>query len=229
MLICSPAAIQKKTIRLPGQLTSNDSKAEKSEDGENENINMMDVDLADVAEEQSPESNQDPDLADGETEASVDTEASKISEEIEPGEVQAPADLETGPEVARGKRKLQVQGKWRGVDPVVFFRSDTIVNGIKAFYGIEDSFPFRDHLVTRNSDTNHVKRIYYISKSVKDILELNFLGGQQLKITSIGLKMFVSFPYWRCLIFISKILKPSCYVAWRVFFLTWGLVETEKE
>lgn len=183
-------AIQKKTIRPPGQLTSNGSKVEKSEDGENENINMMDADLADVAEEQSPESNQDSDLADDETEALVDTEASKISEEIEPGEVQAPADLETGPEVARGKRKLQVQGKWRGVDPVVFFRSDTIVNGIKAFYGIEDSFPFSDHLVTRNSDTNHVKRIYYISKSVKDILELNFLGGQQLKITSIGIKMF---------------------------------------
>ncbi|KAF2292978.1 hypothetical protein GH714_034525 [Hevea brasiliensis] len=46
------------------------------------------------------------------------------------------------------------------------------------------------HLISRNSDTNHVKRIYYISKSVKDVLELNLLVGQQLKISSIGLKMY---------------------------------------
>ncbi|XVF59014.1 hypothetical protein PTKIN_Ptkin07bG0239800 [Pterospermum kingtungense] len=46
------------------------------------------------------------------------------------------------------------------------------------------------HLVTRNNESNHVKRIYYVSKSVKDVLELNFRVGQQLKITSVGLKMF---------------------------------------
>lgn len=91
-----------------------------------------------------------------------------------------------------GKRKLQIQGKWRGVDPVVFFKDETIINSIRDFYGIDERFPFNGHLVTRNSDTNHVKRIYYISKSVKDVLELNFKVGQQLKITSIGLKMFVS-------------------------------------
>ncbi|CAJ1938152.1 unnamed protein product [Sphenostylis stenocarpa] len=88
------------------------------------------------------------------------------------------------------KRKLQIQGKWRGVDPVVFFKDETIINSIRDFYGINERFPFNGHLVTRNSDTNHVKRIYYISKSVKDVLELNFKVGQQLKITSVGLKMF---------------------------------------
>jgi multisite-specific tRNA:(cytosine-C5)-methyltransferase len=60
------------------------------------------------------------------------------------------------------------------------------------FYGIDESFPFDGHLISRNSDKNHVKRIYYVSKSVKDVLGLNFRVGQQLKIASIGLKMFVS-------------------------------------
>lgn len=60
------------------------------------------------------------------------------------------------------------------------------------FYGIKESLPFKGHLVTRNSDTSHVKRIYYVSNSVKEALELNLLGGQQLKIAAVGLKMFVS-------------------------------------
>lgn len=107
-------------------------------------------------------------------------------------EAQAPSDKEIDPKKAGGKRKLQTQGKWRGVDPVVFFKDEATINSIKTFYGIDESFPFNGHLVTRNSDANHVKRIYYVSKSVKDVLELNFSVGQQLKITSIGLKMFVS-------------------------------------
>ncbi|KAF7839926.1 tRNA (cytosine(34)-C(5))-methyltransferase-like [Senna tora] len=120
-------------------------------------------------------------------------------------------DLEVGPSVActeqdseeaqeplktesitktTGKRKLQFQGKWRGVDPVFFFKDETIINSIREFYGIDEKLPFNGHLVTRNNDTSHVKRIYYVSKSVKGVLELNFSVGQQLKITSIGLKMF---------------------------------------
>lgn len=91
-----------------------------------------------------------------------------------------------------GKRKLQIQGKWKGVDPVLFFKDEAVINSIKTFYGIDESFPFDGRLICRNSDNNHVKRIYYISKSVKDVLELNFLVGQQLKIASVGLKMFVS-------------------------------------
>ncbi|KAG2635622.1 hypothetical protein PVAP13_2NG400100 [Panicum virgatum] len=46
------------------------------------------------------------------------------------------------------------------------------------------------HLVTRNPDTSHVKRIYYVSKSVQDVLELNIKVGERLKITSLGLKIF---------------------------------------
>ncbi|KAL9660750.1 hypothetical protein QQ045_025567 [Rhodiola kirilowii] len=88
------------------------------------------------------------------------------------------------------KKKIQMQGKWKGIDPVVFFQEEVILNKIKEFYGIGDSFPLSGHLITRNNDMNHVKRIYYISKSVKDVLELNLAVGQQLKIASVGLKMF---------------------------------------
>ncbi|XP_026391156.1 tRNA (cytosine(34)-C(5))-methyltransferase-like [Papaver somniferum] len=91
---------------------------------------------------------------------------------------------------AGGNRRLQNQGKWRGVDPVVFFREDTVLSSIKDFYGISDSFPLNDHLVTRNTDFESCKRIYYISKSVQDVMKLNCQVGQQLKIISIGLKAF---------------------------------------
>lgn len=94
---------------------------------------------------------------------------------------------------AGDKRKVPMQGKWKGFDPVVFLKDETVINGIKEFYGIkEESFPLYGHLVARNEDTSGVKRIYYVSKSVKEVLELNFAVGQQLKIASVGLKMFVS-------------------------------------
>ncbi|KAK1287635.1 hypothetical protein QJS10_CPB19g01409 [Acorus calamus] len=92
--------------------------------------------------------------------------------------------------VKGGKGRLQIQGKWRGVDPVVFFRDELTINSIRTFYGISECFPLDDHLVTRNSDAQHVKRIYYVSDSVRDVLNLNFQVGQQLKITSLGLKIF---------------------------------------
>ncbi|KAG2286530.1 hypothetical protein Bca52824_046134 [Brassica carinata] len=100
---------------------------------------------------------------------------------------------------AAGKRKVPMQGKWKGFDPVVFLKEETLIDSIKEFYGIKDeSFPLYGHLVTRNTDTSSVKRIYYVSKSVKEVLQLNFAVGQQLKIASVGLKMFglpVILPY----------------------------------
>ncbi|RRT42382.1 hypothetical protein B296_00046091, partial [Ensete ventricosum] len=93
-------------------------------------------------------------------------------------------------EIKEVKGKLQSQGKWRGIDPVVFFKNQTIINSIRSFYGISESFPLEGHLVTRNNDPNHVKRIYYISKSVHNILQLNIQIGERLKITSVGLKIF---------------------------------------
>lgn len=91
-------------------------------------------------------------------------------------------------------RLIQVNSrKWKGVDPIVFLKDEVIISKIKTFYGInDDSFPLEGHLVTRNSDANCGKRIYYVSESVKKLLESNFQAGQQLKITYVGLMMFVS-------------------------------------
>ncbi|KAA8530822.1 hypothetical protein F0562_005553 [Nyssa sinensis] len=185
-------AIQKKPVSLQVHLHSNnDDRPEKLSDEVKVDINGVEVNPADVTGMLLPEVASDADLLNNELEeTALDTDPSKMCKENESEEILAPGDSEKGPEIVRGKRKLQIQGKWRGVDPVVFFRDDTIVDSIKTFYGIDESFPLSGHLVTRNNDTNHVKRIYYISNSVKDVLELNFQAGQQLKITSIGLKMF---------------------------------------
>ncbi|KAI4325970.1 hypothetical protein MLD38_031328 [Melastoma candidum] len=118
-----------------------------------------------------------------ESSATVGEDVSKDAEE-------PAAEMENDAAKVGSKRKLQMQGKWRGVDPVVVFKDEAVIDSIKTFYGITDSFQFTGHLVTRNKETSRVKRIYYISKSVRDLLELNFKVGEQLKITSIGLKMF---------------------------------------
>ncbi|KAL2905759.1 Multisite-specific tRNA:(cytosine-C(5))-methyltransferase [Bienertia sinuspersici] len=120
----------------------------------------------------------------------LDNEPSKNLEDEGPENQQDLGNKEADAEKVGVKRKLHVQGKWKGIDPVILFREEIVINSIKGFYGIDDSFPLDGHLVTRNSDTDSVKRIYYISKSVKDVLELNLLAGQQLKMASVGLKMF---------------------------------------
>ncbi|CAF2146307.1 BnaAnng31670D [Brassica napus] len=38
----------------------------------------------------------------------------------------------------------------------------------------------------------NVKRIYYVSRLVKDVLELHLAVGQKIKVASVGLKMFSS-------------------------------------
>ncbi|KAE9610312.1 putative tRNA (cytosine(34)-C(5))-methyltransferase [Lupinus albus] len=125
-----------------------------------------------------------------------DNEQNTEDLEVSPVEEQDTKETEESPSVENmakkvpAKRKLQIQGRWRGVDPVVFFKDEAIINSIRAFYGISEHFPLDGHLITRNNDASHVKRIYYVSKSVKDVLKLNFSVGQQLKITSVGLKMF---------------------------------------
>ncbi|CAL0329934.1 unnamed protein product [Lupinus luteus] len=118
-----------------------------------------------------------------------DLEVSPV-EEQDSNETKEPPSIENMEKKVPAKRKLQIQGKWRGVDPVVFFKDEAIINSIRAFYGISEQFPLDGHLVTRNNEAGHVKRIYYVSKSVKDVIKLNFSVGQQLKITSVGLKMF---------------------------------------
>lgn len=191
-----PTAIQKKPSSLHRQMKSNtNSHPNEVANVENQDTNGVVIHSEDVTDSKLPDAAPEAALLGNELEeVASDTDTNKMSEENELEDIQDPVDKEACSKAGGGKRKLQIQGKWRGVDPVVFFTNDAIVGSIKTFYGIDESFPFTGHLVTRNSDTDHVKRIYYVSKSVKDILELNFKGGLQLKITSVGLKMFVSSP-----------------------------------
>ncbi|KAJ6289101.1 hypothetical protein OIU76_024989 [Salix suchowensis] len=148
-------------------------------------------DSRDVAVEKIPEAATEADsIVDEPDEADMEPDPSSISNQDDSEETKAVVNGETNSGKAVGKRKLQLQGKWKGVDPVLFFKDESIINSIKIFYGIDESFPLDGHLISRNSDKNHVKRIYYVSKSVKDVLGLNFRVGQQLKIASVGLKMF---------------------------------------
>ncbi|KAF3675984.1 putative tRNA (cytosine(34)-C(5))-methyltransferase-like isoform X2 [Capsicum annuum] len=150
----------------------------------------LNTEPSDILEKADKEETQPSTDIRAEPETALNTEPSGILEKADKVETQPSTDLRAEPETARGKRKLQMQGKWRGVDPVIFYKEEAVVGKIKHFYGIKESFLFEGHLITRNSDMNHVKRIYYVSKSVKEVLHLNFLAGQQLKIASVGLKMF---------------------------------------
>ena len=95
--------------------------------------------------------------------------------------------------------KLDYQHKWKGIDPVLFFKDEAVIKNIVSFFGIEESFSLEGHLVTRSTD--NARRMYYVSKSVRDILELNVQVGEQIKIASLGVKMFVSAPTRQILIY----------------------------
>lgn len=97
--------------------------------------------------------------------------------------------------------KLQKQSRWKGVDPVLFLNDQAVIKDIISFFGIKESFSLEGHLVTRSTD--NARRIYYISKSVKEILELNAEVGGQLKIASLGVKMFVSIKCSKHTIFLT--------------------------
>lgn len=193
------AGIQEKPVNLQRNLHSNNTGC--CEKLSNVVTDGPNVDQEDDTDEKLTEADSDTEIVENEPDENAsEHDICQQSEENKPEEL--PGDGENDPKKAGGKRKLQIQGKWKGVDPVVFYKDETTITSIKTFYGLDDSFVLSGQLVTRNSDSKHVKRIYYISRSVKDVLELNLLVGQQLKITSVGLKMFVSIP-------ILDILMPS--------------------
>jgi multisite-specific tRNA:(cytosine-C5)-methyltransferase/tRNA (cytosine34-C5)-methyltransferase len=105
------------------------------------------------------------------------------------------------------RMKLQKQSRWKGVDPVLFFKDEVVIKSIISFFGIKESFPLQGHLVTRSTD--NARRIYYVSKSVKKILELNAEVGEQLKIVSLGIKMFVSIKCSKRMMFFTDSRIPS--------------------
>ncbi|KAA3457373.1 tRNA (cytosine(34)-C(5))-methyltransferase-like isoform X1 [Gossypium australe] len=206
-------AIPDKSATSQGKLSTRSELHENLSDQATEEINGLEVSSVDGADEKISEvaSKAEENISEMALEAAdekISEETSEVDEKISEVALEADlvddepaggapesnsseaADKKTDSAKTGEKRKLQIQGKWKGVDPVLFFQDETIINSIKTFYGIDESFPFTGHLVTRNKDANHVKRIYYVSKSVKDVLDLNFRVGQQLKITSVGLKMF---------------------------------------
>ncbi|GFP93129.1 tRNA (cytosine(34)-c(5))-methyltransferase [Phtheirospermum japonicum] len=189
--LTAPSAIEKKCKSLPEETDCSSTQPQEQMNEVKENSGD-DIDLTGGIDVQISEPTPDAELLDtGIYEAPLDADQNKMNQENEKEEDTEPSpDVETDAKMVTGKRKLQIQGRWRGVDPVIFYKDDTVVGRIMEFYGIKDSFPFKGHLITRNDDTNHVKRIYYVSNSVKEVLELNFLAGQQLKIASVGLKMF---------------------------------------
>lgn len=183
-----------------------------------EDINGNDTVSSGEADAQISEITPDADSLDTGIDTHLDTDQHKINEQNEKDEVEASPDVKTDAPTVPGKRKLQIQGRWRGVDPVIFYKDDAVVGRIMEFYGIKETLPFKSHLISRNSDVNHVKRIYYISNSVKEVLELNLLCGQQLKIAAVGLKMFVSnYMFGSFAIFLSV-------YGIIVFFFLWKLL-----
>ncbi|XP_043689984.1 RNA cytosine-C(5)-methyltransferase NSUN2-like [Telopea speciosissima] len=181
------------TLENQGQCTSGKIEfPKKLSDQLIEDTNGQDINVSEDGADHHSEVTSDADLPDKQPEeGALKPDLSGVCQDNEHEESILHGDGEISLESSKKvKQRLQIQGKWRGVDPVVFFRDEAIVNSIKAFYGIDESFPLDGHLVTRNSDTLRVKRIYYISKSVQDVLKLNFQAGQKLKITSIGLKTF---------------------------------------
>ncbi|KAK6125801.1 hypothetical protein DH2020_040457 [Rehmannia glutinosa] len=189
--IPAPAAIEKKPRSPDKKYYSSSTRPQKQANEVKEDSDGNDIGLSGEKDVQISEVTPDADLLDtGTGEAPLDTVQNKINEENEKEENELPPDVKNDAKIVTGKRKLQIQGRWRGVDPVIFYKDDAVVEKIMDFYGIKESFPFKGHLITRNDDMNHVKRIYYVSNSVKEVLELNFLAGQQLKIASVGLKMF---------------------------------------
>ncbi|RAL45797.1 hypothetical protein DM860_009661 [Cuscuta australis] len=188
----SPLPADSKQANLPRKMRSTNGviQTEKIQTVVREDTDPVEGKLTEISAS-LPESTVDSDAVDnGMVDNDFDGESGITPKENEADDIESSKNIGENLEMVRGKRKLQIQGRWKGVDPVIFYREEEIVSKIKDFYGIKESFPFDGHLITRNSDTNHVKRIYYVSESVKKVLGLNFRVGQQLKIASVGLKMF---------------------------------------
>ncbi|KAL3818926.1 hypothetical protein ACJIZ3_004831 [Penstemon smallii] len=189
--LSSLPAPEKKYAGPSKKKDSNSTQPQKMMNGVNAFSIEDDIGLLGEKDSQISEATLDTDiLINGMDEVSLNTDQNEIYEENKKEDTEPTPEVKTGAKIVAEKRKLQIQGRWRGVDPVIFYKDDAVVDRIIEFYGIKESFPFKGHLISRNDDTEHVKRIYYISNSVKEVLELNLQGGQQLKIASVGLKMF---------------------------------------
>ncbi|XP_057783832.1 multisite-specific tRNA:(cytosine-C(5))-methyltransferase-like [Salvia miltiorrhiza] len=186
----APTPIQRKVTSLT-EKDSNSAESQKQLNEVKEDKNGDSTDGSGEIDVQMSEAAPAASLVDtGICEIPSDADQNKKHEQNEEEENKTLPDDKADAKTVPGKRKLQMQGRWRGVDPVIFYKDETVVGKIMDFYGIKESFPIKGHLISRNEDMSHVKRIYYVSNSVKEALELNLLGGQQLKIAAVGLKIF---------------------------------------
>eukprot|EP00898_Chlorokybus_atmophyticus_P000654 jgi/Chlat1/158/Chrsp1S03099 len=87
-----------------------------------------------------------------------------------------------------GERRVQRQGRWKGVDPVIIVQDKELVQSMIDFYGFKPEFPLHTNLISRNEDVRGCKKMYYVSSSVLQVLKLPNIN--QLKIISTGLKVF---------------------------------------
>jgi hypothetical protein len=78
---------------------------------------------------------------------------------------------------------------WKGLDPIVDIRDKDIQTSLNDFYGLKaDALDIEKNFVTRTPEGAKPKRIYYISESIRKILDDDARG--QLRISSVGVKIF---------------------------------------
>lgn len=83
--------------------------------------------------------------------------------------------------------------RFRGIDPVVHVKDEEILTSLKDFYGIGSSFPINEQLFSRTPSGAQPKRLYFISGSVKSVLDKDYF--EKLRITSTGVKVSNAIMY----------------------------------
>lgn len=152
--------------------------------------NLLDVQAEDTIEVENAVEAVEP--------VSDNAEAEGTKEAEEPMTVNSPKEDEQqkleatvlDPKDPNAIGRVQRQGRWKGVDPVFFLEDEKIISSLIDFYGIKETFPVHQHLVIRSEDVTRCKRIYYVSATVSNAIKMNYRSGEQMKITSAGLKIF---------------------------------------
>ncbi|CAD7699206.1 unnamed protein product [Ostreobium quekettii] len=79
------------------------------------------------------------------------------------------------------------QGKWPGVDGIFTMDDHWMVKQVQQFYGI-DAVDLSAHLITRANSNDAPRKIYFVSKAVRDLLDVD--AENFLRMPVLGLKMF---------------------------------------
>eukprot|EP00216_Chloropicon_sp_CCMP2111_P005168 CAMPEP_0198248120 /NCGR_PEP_ID=MMETSP1446-20131203/46816_1 /TAXON_ID=1461542 ORGANISM="Unidentified sp, Strain CCMP2111" /NCGR_SAMPLE_ID=MMETSP1446 /ASSEMBLY_ACC=CAM_ASM_001112 /LENGTH=805 /DNA_ID=CAMNT_0043932449 /DNA_START=54 /DNA_END=2470 /DNA_ORIENTATION=+ len=122
----------------------------------------------------------------------TENEAVKPEPEGEPKSDDAKEDTTSKPEGQDNSNKPSDpplrQKRWKGIDPILPVLEDEATKALFDFYGIDSAFPIRRNLITRTPHGCKPKRIYYISSSIKSIIERDRL--EKLRISAVGVKIF---------------------------------------